>query len=163
MTKKKKTKKKVRTKPDERQQNLACRVQRPLFKISKLMEEILLMMFQPPDSFEYDVSLDLFENDGYLIMEAVLPGMEPDDIKLKVSSGVLTIKGEVLESEDFNEDGAFIIERVYGTFSRALALPMHVDPYSTEAFYRDGILRVEMPVDEDNETPAIRIDIYYAG
>jgi HSP20 family protein len=127
----------------------------PLKKLSQAVDEVMEDLFLSPEAMAFEPDLDLFESGGMLIMEVVLPGVEPEDIFLKVDPNKLLIQGELLESEDYDEGETFIAERFYGPFQRIVDLPVTIDPNATEAFYRDGILRVEMMIegssDEDYE------------
>lgn len=131
----------------------------PLSRISQMMIELHNDLVHPPEGVDYEIYVDLFENDGTLILEAPVPGVDPKEVLLKVSSEALSLSGEVLESADYNEEEAFISETMFGKFSRNIILPYNVDVNSTEAFYRDGIIRVEMPIEEDAEDPPRRITI----
>jgi HSP20 family protein len=131
----------------------------PLSKLGQMTGEVYADLFPPQEVEQYEVFLDLFESDGLLVLEAALPGIDPQEIELTVDSESVFMKGDVLESEDFNEEEAFIIERLYGSFSRTISLPYNVDPNRVEGFYRDGILRVEMPIEEDADYPPRKIEI----
>jgi HSP20 family protein len=132
-------------------QELSRKVSIPLQKLNQAMDEVLEDLFYGPEDLGFEPDLDLFESDGLLVMEIVLPGIEPEDLFLRVEPDKLILQGELLTSDDFDETEAFISERFYGPFQRIVDLPVDVDPNGTEAFYKDGILRIEMPIDEDAE------------
>src|SRR5262245_65521416 len=39
-------------------------------------------------------SVDIFEDDGNLVLKAELPGVDPKDVDLRVENNVLTLRGE---------------------------------------------------------------------
>ncbi len=139
--------------------NIYRRFAEPLTLLCQMMLEVHNSLSILEEEVEYELFLDLFESNGSLIMEAVLPGIDPREVKLMVSSDTLDLSGEVLESEDYNEEDAYISETPFGRFARTLVLPVSVDPERTEAYYRDGILRVEMPVDEMADHYPVRIQV----
>ena len=71
--------------------------------------------------------------------------MEPDDVKIEVEDGMLTISGEREESDE-EEDGKYLRrERRYGSFSRSMTLPAGVDSSKIEARVKHGVAEVTIP------------------
>lgn len=90
-------------------------------------------------------SIDIRENDGALIMEAEMPGLDEKDVELTLKDGVLTIKGEKKVERDEKKDDYHIMERRYGSFQRSFRLPESVDEEQVKAAFEKGLLRVTMP------------------
>merc|ERR1711998_657229 len=106
-------------------------------------------------------NLDVVETDKAYQLTLEAPGVKKDDLKVSVSDGVLSIKGEARNelSED-DRDGQLISERSFGSFERRLKLPNNAATASesVKASYEDGLLKLEFaklePVDS---TEHIRI------
>jgi HSP20 family protein len=95
-------------------------------------------------------AVDIYETDNHeLVLEAELPDMKREDIKLTVENNTLTITGERKLQRKIKEEQFHRVERSYGTFSRAFALPPTVDATRVTAEYRDGVLTVTLPLRED--------------
>jgi len=77
--------------------------------------------------------VDLSETDGHVVVKAALPGIQPEDVDISVSDGVLTIKGETKSEEKSDGENYHRREIRYGAFSRAIALPAEVDDAKAEA------------------------------
>lgn len=92
-------------------------------------------------------AIDIVRRNGELVIRADVPGMEPDDVKIEVEDGMLTISGEREESEEKEEeDGKYLRrERRYGSFSRSMTLPAGVDPSKIEAKVKQGVAEVTIP------------------
>jgi HSP20 family protein len=75
---------------------------------------------------EWLPTLDLAETDNELVVKAGVPGMDPKDIEISLSDGMLTIKGEKKQEKEEKESDYHFIERSYGAFSRSLQLPKQV-------------------------------------
>jgi len=90
--------------------------------------------------------VEILERNGKLEVRADLPGLKPDDVKIHVEEGVLTISGERRQDHETKEGGVHRCERSYGTFERAIALPEGVDPNAIEARFENGVLEVTMPM-----------------
>ena len=71
--------------------------------------------------------MDLVEADDHFVLKADLPGLRDEDVKIEVQDGTLTISGERKAEHEAGESGWYRIERAFGSFSRSLTLPEHVD------------------------------------
>ncbi len=98
---------------------------------------------------EWALALDLVENpDGFLV-KASLPGIDPKDIEITLDDNVLTIRAEI-SKEELAEDARFHLrERRFGTFMRAVTLPVRVDHESIDASYDQGVLTLYVPKAEE--------------
>jgi HSP20 family protein len=93
-------------------------------------------------------AVDIVREKDCLKVKADVPGIKPEEVKIKAEDGVLTISGEHEErKEEKGEEERFIRrERSYGYFSRSMALPEGVDPETIEATTADGVLEVKVPL-----------------
>ena len=90
-------------------------------------------------------ALDIQENDNAYTVVAPLPGINPDQINVRLQNGVLTISGEI-ESPKVDENSKIVVqERYYGKFSRSVTLPQSVDSDKVEATYENGVLTLNLP------------------
>src|SRR2546427_469881 len=87
-------------------------------------------------------AVEMLERNGQLVVRAELPGLSPDDVRIEVSSdGSLVIEGERRsEVEAEEEGGVYRSERIYGRFSRVIALPDGVDVDRAQARFDNGVL-----------------------
>ena len=88
--------------------------------------------------------VDVFERDGRLVVRADLPGLSPDDVRVEVEDGALTIEGERRQEREIEGAGTYHAERVYGMFRRVIPLPDGADPESAEARFDNGVLQVSV-------------------
>ena len=87
--------------------------------------------------------------------EGDLPGVAPESIDLDVERNVLTVRAErVAQNGDWQ---MLANERVRGSFSRQLVLGDNLDLDKIEAAYRDGVLRLHVPVAEKARPRKIEI------
>jgi HSP20 family protein len=89
-------------------------------------------------------ALNVWEDGESIFVEAELPGLDLKDLEIYVSGGnQLTIKGE--RKPCGPENGAWHRqERVFGAFSRTLALPFAVDAEKVEARLENGVLHLQL-------------------
>jgi HSP20 family protein len=91
-------------------------------------------------------TLDVFEKEGILHVQAELPGLTPQDVQIEVAGDALTISGEKKDEREVKEENYYRSERRYGSFRRQVALPPGADTDQVQATFKDGVLRLEIPV-----------------
>ena len=101
--------------------------------------------------------VDIFESQDHLVIRAEVPGVEMQDMDVRIENGVLTLHGERKQDTDVKEENAHQMERVYGTFSRSFTLPTTVDAAKVAATYKDGVLEVTVPKAETAKPKSIEI------
>jgi HSP20 family protein len=102
-------------------------------------------------------SLDISEDAHSLRVTVELPGLEKKDVDLQVKDGVLTLRGEKRLDEEHKDRNYHRIERRYGCFFRAVALPETVDASRVEATLRNGVLTVSLAKREESKPRPIDI------
>jgi len=103
--------------------------------------------------------VDIAEDAGKVHVVAELPGIAAEDIKLTVSEGVLTIRGEKKRSDEYAQKNFFRIERNFGEFVRQFTLPENLDEEAIEANFTDGILEITIPKREPEKPKEREIKI----
>ncbi len=103
--------------------------------------------------------VDIYEQDGNLVLKAELPGIDPKDVDVRVENNVLTLTGERKFENEVNRDQYHRVERAYGRFSRSFTLPNVVDTASIKAEFKEGLLRVVMPKREEAKPKQISIAV----
>lgn len=101
---------------------------------------------------------DIRETDGGYLIEAEIPGVSKEDIKLDVSDDTLTISVE--RNEQVNEERENYIrkERRFGSCSRSFRLD-NVKQDSISAKYSDGVLKVTLPKSGEARSKGRKIEI----
>jgi HSP20 family protein len=101
--------------------------------------------------------IEMFERDDRLVIQAELPGLGVDDVSVEVADGLVTISGERREQRE-DDGGRFRrTERLYGRFSRSIALPEGVRAEDVQATFRDGMLELTMPLPQQSQRRAVQI------
>jgi len=78
-------------------------------------------------------------------IDADLPGIKKEDIKIDIKDGNITISGERNFKEEVKEEDYYRVETRFGKFSRSFALPEHVDTENITASCTDGVLEIVLP------------------
>ncbi|HZD41573.1 MAG TPA: Hsp20/alpha crystallin family protein [Terriglobales bacterium] len=93
----------------------------------------------------WNPSIDLYETADAFVLEADLPGVKSQDVKVEVQNSELVLQGW-RSLEKSQTDGRFhTMERSSGHFIRQIKLPETVNRDGIEAEFKDGVLRVILP------------------
>jgi len=100
--------------------------------------------------------MDAWRDGDRFVVEFDLPGVNPDSVDLDVERNVLTVTAQ---RDPLDEKAEFLsAERPRGVFSRQLVLGENLDLNRIEAAYRDGVLRLHIPVAEKAKPRKITIN-----
>jgi HSP20 family protein len=103
--------------------------------------------------------VDIYENGDSLVLKAELPGINPDDVEIRVEDNTLYLKGERKFEKEVKEQNYHRVERSYGTFTRTFSLPNSVDADKVAANFKDGVLTLTMPKKEEAKPKTIKINV----
>jgi HSP20 family protein len=106
--------------------------------------------------------LDIYSNDDEVVILAVVPGMQPDDLDLTVQRNTVTISGMVRNEWGPEEKSGitwYVRELADGTYRRSVTLPFPVDADRAEANFENGILRIVLPKSEAAKPRKIAIQM----
>lgn len=105
-------------------------------------------------------SVDIEEEDNRYLIKADLPGVDKKDIDVKLENGVLSIRGEKqTESETGKGTKRHRTERFHGSFARSFTLPDAVKADKVDASYKDGVLSLTIPKEEEAKPKSIDIKV----
>ena len=101
--------------------------------------------------------VDVIEESERLVFRAELPGVDRNDIDIRVENGTLVLRGEKKQEKDVTDESAHRVERYYGSFSRSFVLPTSINAEKISATYRDGVLEVVLPKAEEAKPRKIQV------
>jgi HSP20 family protein len=93
-------------------------------------------------------AVEVTEHDGKLEVVADLPGIKESDVKVEVTDEGLVIQGERKREHEEKREGYYRSERSYGQFYRLIPLPEGANLDQAHAEFRNGELRISIPVAE---------------
>ena len=108
-----------------------------------------------PESRLLGSHLNVEDEEKEYVLRAELPGFEPEDIDVKVSGNVLTLRAEHKEEgEDKKGNGSY---RRYGSFYESFTLPQGVLSDQIDAKYHSGVLELHVPKTEECQSKRIEV------
>ncbi|MFW5788285.1 MAG: Hsp20/alpha crystallin family protein [Halanaerobiales bacterium] len=101
---------------------------------------------------------DIKEDENNYYIEAELPGLSKEDIKIEIDDDNLIISATNEKIEEEEKENYLRRERRSGTYQRSFRLD-NVNEDGIEAEYEDGILNVVLPKEEPGKPQKRVIDI----
>ena len=96
------------------------------------------------NGFQATLPLDVYAEGDNFVIEAALPGVDPDAVNVSVLANQVTISGEYPTAAPEGRQYLFR-ERGTGRFERTIYLPTDLNADQTEARYEHGMLRLVLP------------------
>jgi HSP20 family protein len=103
--------------------------------------------------------VDIYETGDSVVLKAELPGVNPDDVEIRVEGSTLYLKGERKFEKEVKEENLHRVERSYGAFTRSFSLPNTINSDKVKAEYQNGILTLTMPKREEAKPRTIKINV----
>lgn len=94
---------------------------------------------------EAQLTVDLYQTQTDIIIQAMIAGVQPDNLSITITRDMITIKGKREENHSINNENYFVQELYWGAFSRTISLPEEVDPEEAEAVEKHGLLIIKLP------------------
>jgi len=101
-------------------------------------------------------AVNIREDEKNYLLDLAIPGIDKKDLKIDINEDVLTISSEMKKETEENKDGYKRKEFSYSSFCRSFYIPENVKKDKIEANYRDGILTIGLPKDEEEKSKITR-------
>jgi HSP20 family protein len=101
-------------------------------------------------------SVNIREDDKIYVLDLAIPGIDKNNLKIDINEDVLTISSENKNETEESKDGYKRKEFSYSSFCRSFYIPENVDRDKIEASYKDGILSVGLPKQEQEKNKITR-------
>lgn len=126
--------------------------------MDRMLEERFI---RPPMPFgpwaEASMTVDMYETADSVVVKSSIPGVKPEEIEVSVTGDILTIKAEIKEEEEVEQDSYLRRERRYGSCCRSVTLPGGLETEKAEADYSDGVLTLIFPKAEEVKPKTIEV------
>ena len=101
-------------------------------------------------------SVNIREDEKNFILELAVPGIDKNDLKIDINEDILTISSEARKETEESKEGYRRKEFSYSSFCRSFYIPENVNRETIEASYKDGILSVSLPKQEEDKNKLSR-------
>ena len=113
---------------------------------------------EEPIPKEGQLSVDIYQSEDKMLIICPIAGVEKTEIKVAIQDDVLTIRGERKQISEIAGKNPLVNELFWGTFSRSIVLPDHIDRKNIKAKVTDSLLVITIPKTEDFKTRIIHIN-----
>lgn len=106
--------------------------------------------------------VDVYETEEVFVVEAVLPGVKPEDVRVTAIRDMLTIHANIKPTPHAKEEksGAYVQrERYTGEMTRTVQLPTAIEPDKVNATYAHGVLTLQVPKVAAAEPATIQVRV----
>ncbi len=128
-------------------------------EVNRIMRNFLRVFGEEESPFETFPAVDIREKEDSFVIEAEIPGMDKNDIKVSVQDDVITISGEKKVEREVKGYEHIRIERSCGKFSRSFRLGIPVEADKVKAKYKNGVLTITVPKSEKVRGKEIPIEV----
>lgn len=101
--------------------------------------------FDIEEESEGQLTVDVYQDEDNVIVQSTVAGVDVDDLEVNITNESVTIRGKRERREKIEERDYFYQECFWGKFSRSVILPVEVDPESSNAALKNGVLTIKMP------------------
>jgi HSP20 family protein len=139
---------------EQRKNQVVVRKPRDIFDY--FFGDDFLPVFQ--NGFSTSFNADIRDLDKEYVIEAEMPGLTKEDIKIDLHDDIMTISAEK-KAESSEESGSYVRrERRFGTFSRSFRVE-DIKQEGINAKFDNGVLRISLPKQETSSGQRQVIDI----
>ena len=131
------------------------------YSLSSDWDRLITSFFKPESWNEAGVlspRINASETETAYEISADLPGIQPDDVKVELLEGDLSISGKREVEEELEGKRFHRVERRVGEFHRVVTLPGVVNADKIEARFDNGVLTVLLPKSEEQLPKRIQIN-----
>jgi HSP20 family protein len=131
-----------------------------LLSLRQAMDRLFEESFVNPRTWQSGdgqmVPVDVFTSSDDVVVQAILPGVKPEEVDITVEGNTLTIAGDT-SSMIPDREGLMLQEIRRGKFVRALTLPEGLEADKATATFEDGILTLRIPKAQQVKPRQIKI------
>lgn len=109
------------------------------------------LVWEPP--------IEMYLEEDLLVLECVMPGVSKNEIHINATPHYLTISGEIAREKEVKTESLLVSERKYGKFFRNIPLPTEIRCESIEANFKNGILKLRLPLMEAAYTRGVNVTV----
>ena len=103
--------------------------------------------------------VDVYEDEHSVFIRVEVPGIDAQDLDIRVENNVLTVRGERKWNKEEKEENFHRVERRYGSFARSFTLPNTVNTEDVNANYNNGILEIKLAKRAEAKPKQIKVAV----
>lgn len=119
--------------------------------VDELMNSFITNNYDENHNEDCNPATNVFENEKEYRLEILLPGFNKEDVQLNVHENLLTVKVDLKEENEDNENGYVYRQLQFGkyNFEKKFRVPKTVEADKIIAHFNNGILELTLPKKEE--------------
>ena len=129
---------------------------------AKEFENMMNRLFSNPfveSNSSTEMPIELTEKNNNIILKAILPGLEKENINIEVTEDRVNISGEYKAHHEENKDMIYRSEFFEGMFERMISLPQAINQQKAKADYKDGVLTITLPKSKKEMKKIVKLSL----
>ncbi len=104
-----------------------------------------------------ELSVDVYQTGDEIVVKAMTAGVKPEDLDIDISRDMVVITGHRKEGS-MAETGDYLTQELFwGSFTRTIMLPEEIDPETTIATEKNGLVIIRLPKLDKKKKTKIRV------
>ncbi len=110
-------------------------------------------------AFTESSTMDMYEEGGKLVAEVRLPNFKKDEIHVSSDDNVLEVAAHHKEEEEKKNKRRYYLRESSNRYLRRVSLPEGVDTEKTEAEFKNGVLKITLPITTSKKTKSKLVNV----
>lgn len=106
---------------------------------------------------EGELLVDVYQTSDEIIIKSAIAGVKANDLNIEITNDRVIIKGTRSKDEDVSPEDYYYQELYWGPFSKAIILPVEINPDKAKASLKNGILTIKLPKLEKSKVKTLKI------
>ena len=102
--------------------------------------------------------MELREADDEFVLEAAVPGVDPKDIDIEVTTEDIVLKADIQHEHEEKKDTVHICEFQSGSMFRSIHLSKRINPDKVKAEIKNGLLKLKAEIAEEVRARKIKTE-----
>jgi HSP20 family protein len=136
---------------------------REMLSLRKAMDQLFEQSFVRPtwgtaSTQGVSVPMNVYQDEQGYHIQALLPGVNPENVELSVQQNTLTIQGQFQPATKPDQQVNWLLQEIgYGSFERSITFPQEIDVDRITTSYEQGVLTISVPISEAGRPKKISI------
>ncbi len=110
-----------------------------------------------PEEEPSELSVDVYQTGDEIVVKAFAAGVRPEDLDIDIARDMVTISGHRKEGA-MAETGDYLTQELFwGSFTRSIVLPEEIDPETTIATEKNGLIIIRLPKLDKKKRTKVRV------
>jgi HSP20 family protein len=102
-------------------------------------------------------AIEMEEKDNEIRLQVAMPGVDPKDIDIEVTSEHILVKAETRHEHNSEEGQVHVCEFTSGNLFRSVRLPKKIDPEKVKAEFKNGMLSMTAEIAKEAQAKKIEL------